>query len=92
MEIAMKVSKWGNSLAIRLPSDLVEKLGVKEGDELVDASPAACDRKVILERKKTLEEMWARVDEIRKTLNVPQDYKFNRDEIYESRGKFYKDE
>ena len=30
----MKVSKWGNSLAIRLPAEMVEKLGVKEGDEV----------------------------------------------------------
>jgi len=30
----MIVSRWGNSLAVRLPKALVEKLGLKEGDEL----------------------------------------------------------
>ena len=30
----MQVSKWGNSLAVRLPKALVEQLGLKEGDEL----------------------------------------------------------
>jgi antitoxin MazE len=30
----MKVSKWGNSLAIRLPKKLVEDLGIAEGDDL----------------------------------------------------------
>jgi antitoxin MazE len=30
----MKVAKWGNSLAIRLPAILVEAMGLKEGDEL----------------------------------------------------------
>jgi antitoxin MazE len=29
-----KVAKWGNSLAIRLPSKLVKKTGIKEGDSL----------------------------------------------------------
>jgi antitoxin MazE len=28
----MRVSKWGNSLAIRLPRPVVEALGLKEGD------------------------------------------------------------
>ncbi len=30
----MQVSKWGNSLAVRLPARLVEQLGLKEGDEI----------------------------------------------------------
>lgn len=30
----MQVSKWGNSLAVRLPSALVDALGLKEGDEI----------------------------------------------------------
>lgn len=32
MDIAMEVSKWGNSLAIRLPASVVEALGLKERD------------------------------------------------------------
>ncbi len=31
----MQVSKWGNSLAIRLPATVVKALGLKEGDEIV---------------------------------------------------------
>ena len=31
----MQVAKWGNSLAVRLPADLVRKLGLKEGDHLL---------------------------------------------------------
>ena len=27
----MQVAKWGNSLAVRLPADLVRELGLKEG-------------------------------------------------------------
>ena len=30
----MQVSKWGNSLAIRLPAAVVERLGLREGDEI----------------------------------------------------------
>jgi antitoxin MazE len=30
----MHVSKWGNSLAVRLPKALVDEPGLKEGDEL----------------------------------------------------------
>jgi antitoxin MazE len=30
----MQVSKWGNSLAVRLPSAVVAALGLKEGDEI----------------------------------------------------------
>ena len=30
----MQVSKWGNSLAIRLPAAVVEALGLHEGDDI----------------------------------------------------------
>lgn len=30
----MHVSKWGNSLAVRLPASVVDALGLKEGDEI----------------------------------------------------------
>ena len=30
----MQVSKWGNSLAVRLPSEVVETLNLKEGDQI----------------------------------------------------------
>ena len=30
----MRVSKWGNSLAVRLPKKLVEELRLAPGDEL----------------------------------------------------------
>jgi antitoxin MazE len=82
----MKVSKWGNSLAIRLPAELVERLELKEGDELVQTTGFGEKKQVLLTRKKTLEEMWARVDEIRKTVKRPKGYKFDRDEA-NSRGR-----
>lgn len=30
----MLVAKWGNSLAVRLPMDLVRRLDLKEGDQI----------------------------------------------------------
>ena len=30
----MRVSKWGNSLAVRLPAGMVEDMQLKEGDEI----------------------------------------------------------
>jgi antitoxin MazE len=46
MESAMQVSKWGNSLAVRLPKKLVEKLGLAEGDD-VDVTAADAQTIVI---------------------------------------------
>lgn len=44
----MQVAKWGNSLAVRLPVDLVRKLGLKEGDriDLVQAEGAVTVRRL----------------------------------------------
>ncbi|MEY4270862.1 MAG: hypothetical protein RLZZ58_2078 [Pseudomonadota bacterium] len=30
----MQVSKWGNSLAVRIPADVARTLGLKEGDTI----------------------------------------------------------
>jgi antitoxin MazE len=79
----MKVSKWGNSLAIRLPAELVAQLGVKEGDELYSIPGLAEESAVKFIRKKTKEERWARLREIAKKAEWPADYKFERKEMYE---------
>jgi antitoxin MazE len=87
METVMKVSKWGNSLAIRIPVEMAEKLGIKEGDELIEQPGFAEEKQVLLTRKKTREERLARLAEIRKTVKWPEDYKFDREEIYDERFK-----
>jgi antitoxin MazE len=87
MEDIVKVSKWGNSLAIRLPADVVQRLGLKEGDELVETPGFGEEKQELLVKKKpSREEMWARVEEIRKTVQWPKDYKFDREEA-NSRGR-----
>jgi antitoxin MazE len=74
----MKVAKWGNSLAVRLPADMVEALGLKEGDEIAivpGESRLAVVR--IPDRLELLQEM-RRYRGMR-----PADYKFNRNELYD---------
>lgn len=34
LESIMQVSKWGNSLAVRLPASLVQALDLKEGEDI----------------------------------------------------------
>ena len=50
----MHVSKWGNSLAIRLPAAVVEVLALKEGDEIeitvTDSRMFKASRAELLER------------------------------------------
>ena len=76
----MQVSKWGNSLAVRLPKALVEKLGLKEGDEInvVAAKDGVIEVETREEqRRRALERMAAR------NWTLPPDYKFDRDEANE---------
>jgi len=75
----MRVAKWGNSLAIRLPKDLVEALSLKAGDELqiVDASRQRLAVSKDERRKQALE----RLASMR--IELPADYKFNREEANE---------
>jgi|JI8StandDraft_1071087.scaffolds.fasta_scaffold132219_2 antitoxin MazE len=30
----LAITKWGNSLAVRIPAELIKEIGVKEGDQL----------------------------------------------------------
>ena len=74
----MKVSKWGNSLAIRLPAEMVEQLGVKEGDEIYSIPGMSEEKSVRIARKITREERLRRLEEFRKTVKWPEGYKFDR--------------
>ena len=50
----MRVAKWGNSLAVRLPAELVRELGLKAGDQ-VD---------FVMDHGKVRERRLARADEV----------------------------
>jgi len=72
----MKVAKWGNSLAVRLPAAIVEVLELKEGD---DIEIAIADRRELeVSRKPTRDDLLKRLRAFRGRL--PADFKFDRDE------------
>ena len=74
----MRVSKWGNSLAIRLPASVVEEMALKEGDELaVRASEEG--RELRVTRKPNKEEILRSLDQFR-GLIPSEDIKFDREE------------
>ena len=76
----MQVSKWGNSLAVRLPKELVERLGLKEGDDLqivaADTTTIAVETRED-QRRRALDRMAAR------NWTAPVGYRFDRDEANE---------
>jgi antitoxin MazE len=72
----MQVAKWGNSLAIRLPSIVVEALELREGDEI--EIHVADARELAVARKPGRAELLARLRTFRGRL--PPDFKFDRDE------------
>jgi len=72
----MQVSKWGNSLAIRLPTALVEALELHDGD---DIEVIIADERVFQVRKKPGNDaLLARLRQFRGKL--PADFKFDRDD------------
>lgn len=72
----MQVSRWGNSLAIRLPAAVVEILALKEGDEV--EVRVAGDRCFDVSKIPTRDEVIERLRAYRGRL--PADFKFDRDE------------
>ena len=76
MEHIMRVSKWGNSLAIRLPKALVEDLGLKPGDEL--ELVAATSKRVVVAKDERRRLAVERMRE--RAWPMPEGYVFNRDE------------
>ncbi|QTK79542.1 AbrB/MazE/SpoVT family DNA-binding domain-containing protein [Agrobacterium tumefaciens] len=75
----MRVTKWGDSLAVRIPADVAEALHIKEGDEVdvVAATDAVVNATPDEERRQALE----KIRSLRWTL--PPEYKFDRDEANE---------
>lgn len=56
----VRISKWGNSLAVRLPKELAEKLALKEGQSVeVSIKDRTLNLRPVAQRYPTLEEMVA---------------------------------
>lgn len=75
----MQVSRWGNSLAIRLPVSVVEALDLREGDDIEVI--VAGHRKFEIRKKPGTDEFLARLRKYRGRL--PADFRFDREEANE---------
>ena len=72
----MQVAKWGNSLAVRIPTMVVEALDLKEGDEIeIDVVGR---RAFDVDRDRSRERALERVRALRRPL--PSGWRFDRSE------------
>jgi antitoxin MazE len=79
----MKVAKWGNSLAVRLPAALVAAQRIEEGDEieLIPRGNGEFEVSPDERRRQALEEIR------RLSVPLPEGYKFDREEA-NARGSY----
>ena len=75
-EDAMQVAKWGNSLAVRLPSAVVDALDLKEGDQI--EIRIVGDRTFEVQRDCSRQDALARLRKLRRPL--PAGFVFDRHE------------
>ena len=75
----MQVSKWGNSLAVRLPSAVVEALSLSEGDDI--EFQVVSSRRLEVQKTPDTRELLARLRRFRGRL--PDGFRFDRLEAHE---------
>ena len=75
----MQVSKWGNSLAVRLPATVVEALKLKEGDEI--EITVAGKRSFQVARDRSREKALETIRRLARPF--PAGFKFDREEANE---------
>jgi antitoxin MazE len=76
----MKFAKWGNSIAVRIPAEVVAKLGISPNEEVQIKVTGQDSFEVKRDRRR--EEALAKLRKLRFVL--PDDYVFDRDEIYDN--------
>ena len=75
----MQVSKWGNSLAIRLPAAVVDALKLKEGDRVEIL--VAGEREFEVRRDQSRERALENLRKLRR--RFPPGFVFDREEAHE---------
>jgi antitoxin MazE len=75
----MRIAKWGNSLAVRLPVSIVEELHLEEGDE-VELVRGEYDTFIVY-RYDEPEKLLQRIRRFRG--RMPQGFVVNRDDAHE---------
>jgi len=75
----VKFAKWGNSIAIRVPAEVVAKLGISPDEEAQIKVTGEYSFEVT--RDRTRQEAIEKMRKLRFVL--PDDYTFNREELHE---------
>jgi antitoxin MazE len=75
----VKFAKWGNSIAVRIPAEIVTKLGISPDEEAQIKVTGEFSFEITRDRSRQ-----EAIEKMRKLrFVVPDDYVFNRDEIYD---------
>ena len=75
----MKVAKWGNSLAVRLPAVVIKALELKEGDDI--EIHIKSNRELNVARDETRQEAFEQIQKLAR--RMPPGFKFDRTEANE---------
>jgi antitoxin MazE len=75
-EAEMRVAKWGNSLAVRLPAAVTEALDLQEGDQI--EIEIVGSRRFAVERDRSRERAIETLRKLRRPL--PPGFRFDREE------------
>jgi len=75
----LKFAKWGNSIAVRIPAEVVAKLGISPDEEAQIKVTGEFSFEVTRDRRRQ-----EALETIRKLARpLPPGYKFNREEIHD---------
>jgi antitoxin MazE len=75
----MRIARWGNSLAIRLPKAVVEALKLTEGDDIEVVVATSRRFEVGKDRRRD-----AAIERLKKLKwKLPQGFRFSRDQAHE---------
>ena len=75
----MKFAKWGNNIAVRIPAEVVAKLGISPDEEAQIKVTGEYSFEVTRDRRRQ-----EAIEKMRKLRFVlPDDYVFNREELHE---------
>jgi antitoxin MazE len=84
----MKIAKWGNSLAVRIPKELAEELNLAVGTE-VTIRGGRRNTLVLDVEESAAQKRAAAIERIREMrVPVPEGFKFDRDEANERGGPY----
>jgi antitoxin MazE len=75
----MKLAKWGNSFAFRVPAELMRKMNLTPNEEFLFRQTGEDSFEIIRDRRR--QEALEKMRKLRFVL--PDDYVFNREELHE---------